>query len=200
MQYLAVTSRLTCNALATYASALQLITHQSCLAVDRNLIYVLRHKVCIHCHPTQPCPSFCTACCQDLVIPSLKPPEHYKYSPLMGHPPMQRDILLYFKVSATVQGFLSRAELRYCVPVMASDAYHMRSRGGTSVSCVVTRSWASVWDPDQTVPMQSCLYSCASQVSFCDSAHAHSQCQNQFRLPLDGWLLLLMYQYQHLAV
>lgn len=34
---------------------------------------------------------------QDLIIPSLKPPEHYIKSPLLGHPPVKRDILLYMR-------------------------------------------------------------------------------------------------------
>lgn len=34
---------------------------------------------------------------QHLVIPSFKPPGHYSKSPLLGHPPMARDILLYFR-------------------------------------------------------------------------------------------------------
>ncbi|KAG2501891.1 hypothetical protein HYH03_000389 [Edaphochlamys debaryana] len=34
---------------------------------------------------------------KDLVIPAWKPPDHYKQSPLMGAPPVERDILLYFR-------------------------------------------------------------------------------------------------------
>ncbi|KAG2497881.1 hypothetical protein HYH03_004147 [Edaphochlamys debaryana] len=34
---------------------------------------------------------------KDVVIPAFKPPEHFISSPLMGAPPMVRDILLYFR-------------------------------------------------------------------------------------------------------
>ncbi len=34
---------------------------------------------------------------QDLVIPGLKMPQHYKSSPLMGHQPHKRDILMYLR-------------------------------------------------------------------------------------------------------
>ncbi|KAG2431439.1 hypothetical protein HXX76_009454 [Chlamydomonas incerta] len=34
---------------------------------------------------------------KDLVIPLFKPPGHYAHSPLMGAPPLQRDILLYLR-------------------------------------------------------------------------------------------------------
>ncbi len=31
------------------------------------------------------------------MIPSLKPPSHYQFSPLMGAQPLHRDVLLYFR-------------------------------------------------------------------------------------------------------
>eukprot|EP00198_Chlamydomonas_reinhardtii_P007427 XP_001696764.1 exostosin-like glycosyltransferase [Chlamydomonas reinhardtii] len=34
---------------------------------------------------------------KDLVVPSLKPPSHYASSPLLGAPPLERDILLYLR-------------------------------------------------------------------------------------------------------
>ncbi|KAG2501892.1 hypothetical protein HYH03_000390 [Edaphochlamys debaryana] len=34
---------------------------------------------------------------KDLVIPSFKAPQHYVHSPLLGAPPYERDILLYFR-------------------------------------------------------------------------------------------------------
>lgn len=45
--------------------------------------------VCVYMWPV--------GCLQDLVIPGLKPATHYERSPFMGHYPMQRDILLYFR-------------------------------------------------------------------------------------------------------
>ena len=35
---------------------------------------------------------------QDLVVPSFKGPAHYHASPLIGNAPVERDILLFFKV------------------------------------------------------------------------------------------------------
>ncbi|KAJ9511254.1 hypothetical protein QJQ45_017152, partial [Haematococcus lacustris] len=42
-------------------------------------------------------PSWLPLFTQDLVIPSWKPPHHFKASPLMGALPLERDVLFYFK-------------------------------------------------------------------------------------------------------
>ncbi|KAG2491270.1 hypothetical protein HYH03_010277 [Edaphochlamys debaryana] len=34
---------------------------------------------------------------KDLIVPSLKPASHFANSPIVGHPPMERDILLYLR-------------------------------------------------------------------------------------------------------
>jgi hypothetical protein len=48
---------------------------------------------------------------KDLVIPSLKPPDHYKHSPLMGALPQKRDVLMYFKVAGV---YFTRSEGALC--------------------------------------------------------------------------------------
>eukprot|EP00798_Chlamydomonas_sp_ICE-L_P023547 gene23547-9071_t len=47
-----------------------------------------RHKIAGHA---------CYNPVKDLVVPSFKAPSHYHESPLLGQPPRQRDILLFFK-------------------------------------------------------------------------------------------------------
>ena len=43
------------------------------------------------------CPLLSTLVLQDLLIPAMKPPEHFKSSPLLGAAPLERDVLLYFR-------------------------------------------------------------------------------------------------------
>ena len=42
-------------------------------------------------------PLLSTLVLQDLLIPAMKPPEHFKSSPLLGAAPLERDVLLYFR-------------------------------------------------------------------------------------------------------